>query len=97
MSYDVTSARYVSEYKIEVIFENGKSGIVDFLPYIRRGGVFAHLENLEHFKQFSVHPELCVLTWGNEVDVAPETLYTEATGEPLPDWMQTEEAARNIA
>ena len=23
----------------------------------------------------------------NEIDIAPETLYTETTGNPLPDWM----------
>lgn len=90
MSHDVISARYVGEYQIEVTFEDGKHGVVDFRPYIRRGGVFAKLADLSFFRQFSVHPELGVLTWGEEVDIAPETLYSEATGMPLPEWMQSD-------
>jgi hypothetical protein len=27
------------------------------------------------------------LCWPGGVDVAPETLYHEATGEPLPEWL----------
>jgi len=38
-----------------------------------------------------VNKELGVLTWGDEVDVAPETLYAEATGSGLPAWMDPEE------
>ena len=44
----------------------------------------------EFFRKFSVNEELGVLTWENEVDIAPETLYAEATGEPLPQWMTNE-------
>ena len=87
MSYDVTDVTYVGDYRLEITFENGKSGIVDFQKYIQKGGVFARLEDLDFFKQFTLNRELGVITWGGEVDLAPETLYAEATGEPLPGWM----------
>ena len=87
MYFDVTDVSYVGDYRVEITFDNGKSGIVDFQKYIQKGGVFAKLENLDFFKKFRINRELGVLTWGEEVDVAPETLYAEATGEPLPDWM----------
>lgn len=90
MSYDVTSAEYLGEYKIRVSFENGKTGVVDFLPYVKRGGVFAKLEDPGFFKRFEINSDLGVLTWGKEVDIAPETLYSEATGEPLPQWILQE-------
>lgn len=43
----------------------------------------------------NVHPELGVLTWRGEVDVAPETLYAEATGSGLPDSVEEEDASAN--
>jgi hypothetical protein len=37
--------------------------------------------------------ELGVLTWADEIDIAPETLYAEATGSPMPEWMDSQEVA----
>ena len=90
MSYDVTSAKYVSGYKIKVTFENGKSGVCDFSEFIERGGIFSRLKDVHFFRRFEINRELGVLTWGNEIDIAPETLYSKATGEPLPDWMEVD-------
>ena len=87
MSYDVKSANYIKDYKIEVTFENGKSGIIDFQPYIKKGGIYSKLKDIDYFKSFQINHELGIITWDNEIDIAPETLYSEATGEPLPDWM----------
>jgi hypothetical protein len=87
MYYDVTAAKYLGDYRLEITFENGKSGMVDFRKYIERGGVFAALEDPDYFRQFEINRELGVITWGNMADIAPETLYHEATGESLPHWM----------
>jgi hypothetical protein len=38
-----------------------------------------------------VNDQLGILTWGNEVDLAPETLYAEATCSGLPSWMEIDE------
>jgi hypothetical protein len=87
MIHDVVSAQYRGEYRIELAFDDGKTGIVDFAKYLAKGGVFHRFSDLDFFKQFSVNSELGVLTWGDQIDVAPETLYAEATKTPLPDWM----------
>ncbi len=87
MYYDVIAARHVEDYKLHLPFENGKSGLVDFLKYIHKGGVFAPLEDLDYFKKFTINNELGLITWGEAVDVAPEILDAEATREPLPGWM----------
>ena len=97
MYIDIVSAKYKSEYRIELTFENGRSGVVDFKRYIEKGGVFGPLADLEYFKNFKVNKELGVLTWNDEVDVAPEVLYSEATGEALPDWMKDEGGMRDTA
>lgn len=85
---DVISAKYIENYKIEVSFDDGKKGIIDFSSYLEKGGVFERFKNLEFFKKFAVNEELGIITWQDELDVAPETLYSEATGTPLPAWVE---------
>ena len=88
MDYDAVSAEYLEDYKLKIWFADGKSGVVDFTNYIRKGGIFDKLANLENFKRFTVNQELGVITWYGEIDIAPETLYSEATQEPLPQWVE---------
>jgi len=91
MYKDVISAKYKGGYKIEVIFEDGVKGIVDFSKYLSKGGVFEKFKNIEFFKSFKINEELGVLTWADEIDIAPETLYAEATGSRLPSWMHVQD------
>ena len=91
MLHDVVSASYKGGYRIELTFDNGERGVVDFSPYLQRGGVFKRFRDVSFFREFRVDPELGTLTWADEIDLAPETLYAQATGSPLPDWMIPEE------
>ncbi len=88
MLHDVVRAVYQGGYKIEVEFDDGARGVVDFSKYAERGGVFDSFKDIEFFRSFRVNEELGVLTWGDKVDIAPETLYAEATGKGLPEWME---------
>ena len=88
MSYDVVSAVYNGGYKIDLTFDDGKNGVVDFAKYLERSGVFKKFKDIEFFKNFTVNEELGIITWNNEIDIAPETLYSEATKSSLPYWMQ---------
>ncbi len=88
MYYDVTKVEYLEGYKLRIEFKNGKSGIIDFKDYIKEDSVYACFSDIEYFKQAHVHPELDILCWPGDVDVAPETVYHEATGEPLPPWLE---------
>ena len=90
MIHDIISANYRGGYQIEIEFDDGKKGIMDFSKYLNRGGVFQRFQEIDFFRRFKVHPELRVLTWEDEIDIAPETLYAEVTGCPLPDWMKVE-------
>jgi hypothetical protein len=38
MIHDVVSATYKGGYRIELTFDNGEHGVVDFSPYLQRGG-----------------------------------------------------------
>lgn len=88
MTPDVIKAEYLGEYKIKVFFEDGKSGVVDFLPFTHNGGKLAELSNMDLFQNFKIDEELGVIVWANSIDIAPEVIYSKATGEPLPVWME---------
>src|SRR3989304_3294471 len=96
MYYDVSEARHIEGYKIELVFKNGKKGIIDLKEYIYKGGVFNRFSEIEYFKQFYVNKEIGTLCWPDGLDIAPETLYHEATGEPLPAWMVWDTAEQDI-
>lgn len=91
MIHDVISARYKGGYRIEIEFDDGKQGIIDFSTYLQKGGIFNRFKDLVFFRAFSVNMELGTLTWGDEIDIAPETLYANATGLGFPAWMKAED------
>ena len=69
MIHDVVSAEYRGDYKIELCFDDGKRGIVDFTKYLEQGGVFERLRDPVVFRRFRINEELGVLTWEGDVDV----------------------------
>ena len=75
MLADVTDAKYINGYRLEVVFEDGTRGVIDFSEYSSRGGVFDQFKNMDFFKSFIVCRDLGTIVWGNEIDIAPETLY----------------------
>ncbi len=77
-------------------FDNGEKGVMDFSKYLNRGGVFKSFKDITFFRNFEVNTELGILTWQNEIDIAPETLYTETTGNPLPDWMEVNKPNKSL-
>jgi hypothetical protein len=87
MTPDLVKAEYLHGYCIKVFFDNGKSGIADFSDLIEQRGIFAKLKDVDYFRQFAIDPEVHVLIWPGQIDLAPETLYSMATGESLPAWM----------
>ena len=91
MYHDVTEMRILDDYKLQLTFDDGKSGVLDCKPFIEKSGVFSKLRDPEFFKSVQINRELGALTWNNEIDIAPETVYSIATGSPLPEWMENRE------
>ena len=82
MYFNIIEAVYIEDYKIQLSFSNGKSGMIDLAEYIMEGDIFEGIRALEKFKNFTL--EYGTLTWDNgEIDIAPETLYEKATGESI--------------
>jgi hypothetical protein len=91
MYHDVTEMLILDGYKLQLTFDDGKSGVLDCKPFIDKGGVFSKLRDPEFFKSVKINDELGVLTWDDEIDIAPETVYSIVTGSPLPEWMEDRE------
>lgn len=82
MYFNIINAEYVGNYKIKLIFENNKTGIVDLEDYIQHGEIFEPIREMDNFRLFRI--DYGTLTWENgTIDIAPETLYTKTTGEPV--------------
>lgn len=88
MYHDAVKIKCLDNFRLEVTFDDGKSGILDCKPLIEKGGVFSILSDPAVFSKAEIHKELGVITWNNEIDIAPETAYSLATGSSLPEWME---------
>ena len=71
----VTSAEYVSEYKLKLGFSDGSQKIVDLEPRLTKG-LYLPLRDVEYFRTFRLDEEAGTIVWDNGADVAPETLYS---------------------
>lgn len=77
MFLHVTEARYIEGYKVEVSFNDGKTGIAD-LSAALKGPVFEPLQDLSAFSQLRVDEELETIVWPNGADLAPEYIFFQA-------------------
>ncbi len=77
MILHVTKAKYLEDYRIEVSFNDGKTGTVD-LSQSLTGSIFDPLKDIGIFSQLKVDKEIDTIVWPNGADLAPEYLYFQA-------------------
>lgn len=65
-----------ADYKLELKFNTGETGMFDARPYLEKG-VFRQLQDVSLFKQAYVAFD--TVCWPGEIDIAPETLYDRST------------------
>ena len=84
--YDIVFVEYLKDYDLKITFKNGKIGVLSIDKYFSSGNTFLRLKNKDVFKSYEVKDG--VLTWCNgDIDIAPETVYHDATKEPYPQWL----------
>lgn len=73
----LTKVKPLPNYKLKVTFLDGTHGIVEMKQLIMssKAGIFAKLQNISLFNQ--VHIEYGAVTWPGEIDLAPDTMYSE--------------------
>ena len=70
----VKDAKYLSQYKLLLTFEDGSLRQVDLAPHLD-GEVFEPLRDLGNFKSVHLNSELDTIVWNNGADMSPDFLY----------------------
>ena len=81
MLKDVVSAKVIADYRLNLRFEDGVEGVLDFEP----------LRDPAYFAMVRVDPELGTVVWPNGADLDPDVLSSRLTG--LPVLQQQQDAA----
>jgi hypothetical protein len=78
MNPRVSKVSATNNYHLNLVFTNGEQGIYDCSSLLDFG-VFKELKNLHYFTQAKVIDG--TVTWPNEQDICPDTLYLDSTKE----------------
>ena len=70
----VKAVRYLSDYKLELKFEDGSLREVDLAAHLD-GEVFEPLKDMKNFQRLRVDPDLDTIVWDNGADMSPDFLY----------------------
>ena len=75
MNPRVKTVKPTDDYQLILEFTNGECGLYDCKPLLNFG-VFRELQDINYFKQVAVIDG--TVTWINEQDICPDTLYLES-------------------
>jgi hypothetical protein len=76
MYLSVNKVKPLSDYRLELTFENKEIKIFDVKPYLNTG-LFKTLKDDNYFKMVKVSYDS--IEWPNGVDLDPEVLYEKST------------------
>ena len=79
---EVVRIEYKGGRVYRVVFDDGKSGDIDFSDYVGKGPVFEPLRDVTFFKKAMI--EGGTISWPNGADIAPETLYEKIASQDYP-------------
>jgi len=75
MYLSVKKVKSLTNYKLELTFENKEKRIFDVKPYLNTG-LFKTLKDEDYFKMVKVSYD--TIEWPNGVDLDPEVLYEKS-------------------
>lgn len=68
----IVSVEPLDDYRVLLTFSNNEKRIKDMKPYLDKG-VFKKLKDKNFFN--SVHISFDTISWDDEIDICPDTLY----------------------
>jgi hypothetical protein len=77
----IVRAKPLPDYRLELHFDNGESGVVGLSSFVGRG-VFVAWEQPGAFEQVSVSSEGAV-EWPGGLDLCPDALYLQMSGKKV--------------
>ncbi len=79
MLHAIVEAEAAPDHTVKVVWSDGVCGVVNMMPYIARGGLFAVLDDPSYFvREMRILPDGIGLTWPNEVDFSADGLREDA-------------------
>ena len=78
--YNIISCKPHSNYRLELVFADGKSGIVD-LSHLAHKGVFTLWDDYSEFKKVSINPISGTICWGDRIDLDPIVLKNQISSD----------------
>ncbi len=84
----LVSIQVLAGHRLNLRFDDGVAGIVDLSALVGKG-VFDAWNDPAHFARVRVSP-LGAAEWDDEIDLCPDQLYMQLTGNPVtelfPNW-----------
>ncbi|MFV9507850.1 MAG: DUF2442 domain-containing protein [Oscillochloridaceae bacterium umkhey_bin13] len=80
----VQTVMLLDAWRVQVLFTNGEQRVIDLLPYLGDGPIFAPIRSDYTFFQ-TVHVAGGTLAWPNGADIDPDVLYYGGS----PPWTQS--------
>ena len=75
----------LEDYRLQIEFTNGETGIYDCRPLLNFG-VFAELQDANYFRRVRI--EMGAVAWPHEQDICPDTLYLDSVRQPVENAVQ---------
>ena len=85
MLKDIVQVRLLGDYRLKIRFEDGVEGEIDVEKITNFTGVFAPLKEKDLFSKVQVNSDWGTIYWPNGADLDPDLLYSEISGQPLPE------------
>lgn len=72
----VSKVKYLRDYSLQILFNDGEVKVVNFAELIDKGGYyFGPLKDIETFKNVSLDEFNYTICWPNGADLSPDILY----------------------
>jgi hypothetical protein len=79
----VTKFKILSGYRLELVFNDGTTGVVDLSDLVGKG-VFSFWSDRQFFEQIQIG-SFGELVWADKIDLCPDSLYLKVTGKTPED------------
>lgn len=97
MLQDIIAVSPLSDYQLQLTFEDGVRGTIDVAHLIQFDGVFAPLRDPNFFQQVAISPDLGTIVWPNGADLDPVVLYTAVQAQSSLPQIEKQASASDLA
>lgn len=88
----IAEVKALADYKVWIKFADGIEGVVDLSDLVGKG-VFSQWQDKKFFDSVYIDGESRTVAWPGGIDLCPDELYAEITGEDINAILKAETAA----